>query len=643
MSIKLIVFVCSTLLLSLTAQARSFCEGQRVRTAAEQIASFDPSVDLDLVDYDIFSGGNISAGYEYEVEPAYSNGLYARTDRWQINTSLVPTTDGELSGGHTWSAGIGAKHGAEATFIRFFKNACQAEIALPYTPRRVPLKATAALSDKFQRGEYFVFKASLGFVVSADMLKLLGTPLWGVRASASYLLQGSYQIHIVRQDDDHVRLKIIARRGKEIGAGLNVGWSGEFDVFGVSQLDRQLRRIVDPEPLKVSYNDTNARVFIVDYTLNLRDPAVADAYDKVLRQTKYFKSLQLASPFSSKNEIENKIIMDLAPLEDIFRADHDNNNVARIRRTLRSTSDQDGARFSLDIGNRLLGFEFDATTAASRISIREPNDSITRYLLRSYDRTYDGRVGYSWSRLFTKKGVEVLLKSVDSEFEQLEAINIVQNFERKDSRLRKKEFKDIRLQMKKALPDFVYTHIPFDAWQQGDKDILRNFGMRYQLVLGPEVVFNTPELTPDEIVTLFKNYLYQKGLTATDYFVDGPRHDRGGIQHSAQFKFDSALGRIGKKLSQAVDTKRSHNERLQAFMDLRKNTVFSQSGIGFLMYLQPEQTYRLDLNLSANDRQLDFVRGDESTATFYRKILLIKEALEDEGLDLRRTAESLKL
>jgi hypothetical protein len=125
--------------------------------------------------------------------------------------------------------------------------------------------------------------------------------------------------------------------------------------------------------------------------------------------------------------------------------------------------------------------------------------------------------------------------------------------------------------------------------------------------------------------------------------VDGPRNERGGIQQSAQFKFQSALGRIGKKLSQAVDTKRSHIKRLEAFMDLRKNTIFSQSGIGFLMNLQPEQTYRLDLNLSANDRQLDFVRGDESTATFYRKILLIKEALEDDGLDLRRTAESLKL
>jgi hypothetical protein len=393
----------------------------------------------------------------------------------------------------------------------------------------------------------------------------------------------------------------------------------------------------------VSYNDTNARVFIVDYVLNLRDPAVADAYNKVLRQAKYFKSLQLASPFSSKNEIEEKIIMDLAPLEDIFRADYENNNVSRIRRTLRSTSDQDGARFSLDIGNKILGFEFDATTAASRISLRESDDSITRYLLRSYDRTYDGRVGYSWSRLFTKKGVEVLLKSVDSEFEQLEALNIVQNFERKDSRLRKKEYKEIQFQMKKALPDFIYSHIPFEAWQQGDKDILRNFGMRYQLVLGPEVVFNTPELTAEEIVTLFKNYLILKGLKATDYFVDGPQNHRGGMHQDAEFKFNASIGRIGKKLSQAVDTKRSHSKRLEAFMDLRKNTIFSQSGIGFLMNLQPEQTYRLDLNLSANDRQLDFVRGDESTATFYRKILLIKEALEDDGLDLRRTAESLKL
>lgn len=65
--------------------------------------------------------------------------------------------------------------------------------------------------------------------------------------------------------------------------------------------------------------------------------------------------------------------------------------------------------------------------------------------------------------------------------------------------------------------------------------------------------------------------------------------------------------------------------------------------MGFLLGLRPEQTYRLDLNITANGRSLDFQRGEESTARFYRQMLLIKAALENDGVDLRREAEALAI
>lgn len=627
--------------LSSSALARSFCDGQRARSASEQIATLDPSFDFDFLEFDVGSIASVAAGYEYEVEPAYTNGLYARTDRWRLKSSLIPSESGDLSEGLSWSVAAGMRHSAEATFIRFFDNACLAETVAPYSPRRIPMKAATALGDRFATGDYFVFKASMGFVISGDLLKLLGNPLWAVRLNANYLIDGSYQIHVVRLDQKHVRLKIVARRGKEAGVGVNVGWSGEFDVFGVSQLDRQLRRIVDPEPLKVSYHDTKARVFLVDYVLNLEDPAVADAFDKVLRQARTFQSLRLASPFRTSEEVEEQVIMDLGPLEDLYRADYENGNLARIRRSLRSNSDQDGSRFSADLGNRIVGFEFDATSSTSRISFREADESVSRYLLRSFGKTYDGRFGYSWSRLFTHRSIEVLLRSVSAEFEALEAQNIVQTFERKDSRLRKSEFLEIKRSLEKALPTDVFKRIPFDSWKQGDKEVAKNFGLRYQLVMGPEVVLRTPGLSASEIIQRYRAYLTAKGLAASDFYVEHPHSESSHAPITARTSFEASLRRIGKKLSRAVDGGRSHAQRLESFVELRRDAVFAQTGIGFLLSLHPEQTFRVDLSMSANNRSLVFSDGDEGIAVFYKKILQIKDALENDGLDLRRLAEGL--
>ena len=62
----LIIFV---LVLALPALASRHCRTERFRTYAEQLATLEPSADLNLVDIDLFPGGSMVAGFEYEVEP----------------------------------------------------------------------------------------------------------------------------------------------------------------------------------------------------------------------------------------------------------------------------------------------------------------------------------------------------------------------------------------------------------------------------------------------------------------------------------------------------------------------------------------------------------------------------------------------
>lgn len=627
-------------LLTSSALARGFCDKNRARTIADQLSQLSSEIKLDLIDFSFFDDDSFVAGYEYEVEPAYINGLYARTDRWQITSSILPNSDGTLAEQLTWKNSLGAKQASEATFIRFFQDPCLAETSLPYSPKRIPLSAEIALGKNFNVGDYFVFKSSLGFVASGEILQLLSSSLWGFSLSGSYLTEGSYQVYVVRENEKTVRLKIVAHRGQEGTLGLDWGWSGNFEVFDVKPLDHGLKKVVNPKPIKLEFKDKKANVFLVDYILDLTDPAVADAYNKIIRKANFFLTLELARPFRKIEKLEDKLILDLAPLEDLFRADVANNNVARIRRNLRSSAGQNGQSFGFDLGNKIIGLDFDAGASSSRITLREDNNSISQYLLRSFDRTMDGHFAFSWSRLYNKRSVDVLLQA-DETYQHLSILNLVQTLERKDKRFSKSEFEEIEYSLRKALPKEIFDEIPFYQWNQIGRKPLENFGFRFQIVMGPELILNAPQRSQRTLRELYSQYISEKGLTATDFF---PARVAGRPRElTPEEELDKTILRISSKLSQVSDSQRSDIQRLEAFMALRDNTLFAQTGIGFLMTLVDNQNYRIDINLSANGHKLDFAKGDEAMAHFFRKLSSVKSALEDDGLDLRREAESLTI
>ena len=153
-----ILFIALTLALSPLGYA-GLCDGARSPTIAEQLANLELKTELDLINLDLFEGGSVVSGYQYEVEPAYNNGLYARTDSWKIGVSTIPTTANNLADDLTATFGLGMKFSAEASFIRFFNNPCKAETVKPYTPKRIPLKAKTAIGSQFKIGDYFIFKS----------------------------------------------------------------------------------------------------------------------------------------------------------------------------------------------------------------------------------------------------------------------------------------------------------------------------------------------------------------------------------------------------------------------------------------------------------------------------------------------------
>lgn len=636
---RLILGLC--LIWTFSASAARECKTMRGRTYAEQLATLEPSADLDLVDLDFFPGGSFVGGYEYEVQPAYTKGLYSRTDSWLIETKLKPEHGVNISEGFDGKLSAGLEQQTVATFTRFFKDPCKAMTANPYSPRRIPLKAKVALGPKFNVGDYFFFRGAVGFVASAEILSLIGNSMWGVGLSGSYLMQGFYQIHIVRIDEKHVRFKVVAHRGKTISASLGVGYENEFDVFSVNALNNQLERFVNTKPIKIAANFDKSKVFMVDYVLDLTDPKVVAAYEKVLPKLNTFRNLNMTRAFN-KMDLDSNILLDLSPLEDLYRSDYRENNVKRIKRNIRTSSEQNKYGFGLHVGNRILGFKLDKGISTALMSIKADDDSVQRFLLKSWERNWDSRFLYSFLRS-TKEDSLSALFSADESFLELVPVNIVKRMQHKRNKFSYNDFQKLKRTLKKALPSDIYRSIPFEQWPQQPKQKFVNYGLRFELLMSPESILEAPALSVEEIKVMFRDHLSSKGLRVEDFFGETNDSQSGP---TSEEQFEMSLNQLSRLLSKALDQKIPARERVNLITKLRANTLFAESGISFLMALRPDkmkQNYHFDLDISSNEAIIDYSYGDSELSHLYKKILTIKAALDDDALDLLREAESISL
>lgn len=632
-----------TVLWSPVGEAARHCKTERIRSYAEQIATLEPSVDLDLVDLDLFPGGSVVAGYEYDVEPAFTKGLYSRSDSWLISTKAIPERNINLAEGFDLKLSGGLENQTVATFKRFFKDPCHAMLANPYSPRRIPLKAKIALGPKFKTGDYFLFRGSVGFVASAEILSLLGSSLWGVGLSGSYLMEGFYQLHIVRLSEKEVRLKIVAHRGKNISASVGVGYEAEFDVFNINLLNNELERFVNTKPLKIKGDISKSNVFMVDYILNLTDPEVVQAFERVLPRVKDFKKINLAGPFKNKRDLEANLLLDLSPLEDLYRRDYSQNRKDRIKRNLRTSSEQNAYGFGVHAGNKILGFKLDKGVSTARMSIMQENDVIERFLLKSWERNWDGRFLFSWLRSVKESGFRALF-TADQNFENLVPVNMVKFKNHKKTRFSFKDFQKLKIELRKALPINIYQKIPFSTWGQRPGEKFQNFGLRFELLMAPESILNAPSLSISEIKTFYLDHLKSKDLKVSDFYSDSGSHESN--LPSPEENFELELNQMARLLNRALDSSKPSTDRLEVITKLRGNKLFAETGLSFIMSLQPDkmkQNYHLDLDISSNESIIDYSFGEAEISSLYKKILTIKAALDDDALDLLREAESISL
>lgn len=634
------LFVLLILIFPLTQIAEaSHCKNQKWLSAAEQIARLDPKISFNVLDFNYFQ---TKLGYRYRVDPAYADGLYSRTDKWEIKLSSVPDFEWNIRDNVRTNLSLGPHVGAAASFIRFRKDPCEAIKLLPKAPNRMPLRASSAIGEHFNIGDYFLFRGSAGMVISPKILSTIGTGFWGAQPGISYLIEGYYQFHLVRLSETKVRLKVLGHKKRDKEFSLSAGWFGDFEVFGVGLIDNPIEKIVNPKPLRVVAKNRKSNIFMVDYILDLSDPDVEVAFNKVIAKAKRLLQIELANPFKGK-DLSTMLLLDLVPLENLYEHDRTQNREDRITRNLKTSSNQNSNHFGVDLGSKIIGINWDKESSISYMNLKDEDDKDEYYVLRSWENKRNGRFIFGSTRSEERNGTRMLFETNDK-FKKWEPVNLVSYLIKKKNRLNFNRLQKVKLRLKKALPYEVYLRTPWHKWIQERRKKDKNFGLRFQFAVSPEVISKAPQLDREEISRLFKNHILNKGLRFEDYFFpyEDSRNDSRLV--TAEEQMDLSLLSFSRRMEKLLHRDTPLRERIKYLKRLSRHKLYKESGLSFMVSLGRQKLsdlYHASINMSSNNNRIVFDYGDGRLSKTYFKLLSVKAALDDDAIDLIREAESL--
>ena len=242
---------------------------------------------------EIIDGLDFRGGYEYEAGPAFYGNYFQRVDGYRVGFefSFLDLLDIESD------FGIRAQPEVEVRFMQFFDDITEARKPNNgYLPTKVPVTAEAARDLK--PGDLVMIDGRLNFSYGIGKVwdKILDWLSFNLRASSH--VNGLFRAFVFKGNDDMVRLRVSALRDspKVISGKFSV-----FDLFdlGWGKLTELVERALKLQKLVEGQRQWIDRdLWIADYTLDLSDGDVADAYDLIFeREGRYRGIMKLANPF----------------------------------------------------------------------------------------------------------------------------------------------------------------------------------------------------------------------------------------------------------------------------------------------------------------------------------------------------------
>lgn len=601
----------------------------------KQIAKQSFGKDIDVFNGQIFDGVSTAIKYRYQSEPSYMENFYTRYDKYTLNFGVNPAAWVEELGA---PFALGFSAGSDIVFARQFKKQIDSVTALPYTPYQLPITAARAV-ERLKPGDFVSFQTHLNFAVSVGGA-IPAYEALTVSGATHAFISGDFLVHIFKINDTKIRLKFIALRGKSAGGDLSANIGGSvLSVTGISFVDGRIRKFVRLDPFTLSANVNFGDLFMIDYVLDLKDPRVAEAYDHIMTTKLKLKASELINPVEGRGKLENDLITDLSEFESLFAQEKGKDENQRlIDRIFKGSSSSETESAGFKFGLNLVRFENGSSYSESRILSVDQNERTQRFLFDTFSQQRNSKFLF---QLFDEsENINAsLLFTANPDYVPERYVALVLSREMKSKTLTKGGLKELRVNLKKVLPDSVYSQI---QWKDWDYDLAErvNIYFRHQMYFPFDAFSAVPSIGSAELRKRYRDFLEKIPSPEANPMRPPAFSGNDSPPPVGLDRYADDIAFVADQLALTFDPKQSPDHRYKSFVKLKDNALFLETGAGFLISLLPQDrleqliSYTMELSGKGGDRLL-FKYGSGAEDELYKSLLYIQSVLNNRSIDLR--------
>ncbi len=597
-----------------------------------EFSKLELKLSLPLIDFEVLEGVDLGFRYELESYPTGFSNQYTRIDRYRFNVGIDP---GAWIEDLSSPIGFRIRKGSELYFARQFSSQKEALLQKPYHYPQIPINARIA-REQLNPGDFVAFKADLSFLIRLyrgtylhEFLRAYG--------STHALLRGEFLVHIFRMEEDRLRIKFFALRGRQAGIEAGLGVSPDLEIFGINVVDRRIRRVIELSSLKLDALANVSDLFLVDYVFDLRNQDAIQAYDDLMLKKLILKDLALSHPWKSRRDLGHQLLTDLEAVENIYLEDLElpieQRRIVRLFQGANTISAQRGRQ---RIGAYLASYTGSLAHATNHLLSFKSDQEFVNFIFKTYEKR--SRVRF----LFNLFGSDDLIRSglllaASPERQPERFLAFVAGREREFKNLTERRYRQLRRYVQTLLPRELEELIEWPDWDFSEGKVINVF-FQSEIFLNPESFFLGESYSRNELAAILRSTLREMGRPKAQPQGGSHYHDGGAMDWIEEYESD--IWAMVDYLSVIFSRVATPQVRYRAYLSLRSYDLFHEVGAHYLIRLIPPEKYGevLKYNLvlvGEGQPDLRFFYGEFSQEKIYQTLLYIQDIIANRKFSLR--------
>lgn len=635
----------SDILEEVTPQSRPGLFGKAKEGVKNLFSSIEVKGDLTLADLEIMEGLKAKLGGHYAVEPSFQSTDFTRIDGYRLRT---PIKVGEMLLGKTRPLFLDIDADATVYHIRQFPTESQAYSAAPSPSIVTKLPLTAENADALQPGEVVMLPLTI------DIMSGVGTlPNTGVLqpfGQAYYLMSGKFQVQVLKQKNNRVRVRLVAHRknGNKKEVGVNLG----FDGISLKLLRKTAQGIVGKSLGEISFTKEQGTLFMADYIFDLSKQEVRDAYNALLSPSRVFKAgVSLLNPNRGSDNLQEKFISDLSGIEALAKADA--NKKLEDRRVIQvfkgkneyATTGDARDNSSFQIGPRPFFIRGEKSQTMNEVTFYDSYNNETIYAAPVKREIEKSSLLWNWYHREEVMRTATVIVPLDGKKQPTGQGDYVLSLELKDKTLKAGEQGELLKTLRRSMPKEVVQHLAIEPQLSAKQ--LKNARVYFQVIFNQEAFHGLRNITRQQLATKLAEYMEQNfenlpssvahNILARSQGKPMDRAYMGVWLGLNEESIQEMLVGMEKVWGGNIDIR----ERLERFMELQSNRAFRVVGTGFMASLLPQNRLSDILKVSTRVDAREFSKsiegsfGQSDTSEIYKVVEYIQNLINDGSFDMR--------